>query len=228
MANHLDLEEQEQLDQLKHFWSTWGTLISSATLLIACSAAAWSGYQYWQGQQAVRASALLDAVNVATLSREQLRLEQTFGDLKSKYANTVQSGQAALVSAKFLVDAEKSKLAKDALTWVAQNAEDDVFKALAKLRLSSILMNEKNFDEALEEISNNFPDEFLPLVADRKGDIYLLQKKREEAIIEYEKSFKGFDSNMEYKRLVEIKLISLGVIKNSVVQDINSSSTEKK
>ena len=40
MANHLDLEEQEQLDQLKHFWNTWGTLISTAVILIAGAAAA--------------------------------------------------------------------------------------------------------------------------------------------------------------------------------------------
>ena len=24
MAKHLDLEEQEQIDALKHFWNTWG------------------------------------------------------------------------------------------------------------------------------------------------------------------------------------------------------------
>src|SRR5256885_5645964 len=28
MANHFDLEEQEQIEQLKHFWNTWGTLIT--------------------------------------------------------------------------------------------------------------------------------------------------------------------------------------------------------
>jgi hypothetical protein len=28
MAKHLDLEEQEQLDQLKHFWNQYGNLIT--------------------------------------------------------------------------------------------------------------------------------------------------------------------------------------------------------
>ena len=35
MATHLDLEEQEQLDQLKHFWNTYGTLITWVVLLAA-------------------------------------------------------------------------------------------------------------------------------------------------------------------------------------------------
>ena len=28
MASHLDLEEQEQLEQLKAFWKRWGNLIT--------------------------------------------------------------------------------------------------------------------------------------------------------------------------------------------------------
>ena len=34
MATHLDLEEQEQLDQLKHFWKRWGNLISWALIVV--------------------------------------------------------------------------------------------------------------------------------------------------------------------------------------------------
>ena len=33
-TQHLDLEEQEQLDQLKHFWNRWGNLITSAVLAV--------------------------------------------------------------------------------------------------------------------------------------------------------------------------------------------------
>jgi predicted negative regulator of RcsB-dependent stress response len=37
MASHLDLEEQEQLDDLKHFWSKYGPLLT--WMLIAVLAA---------------------------------------------------------------------------------------------------------------------------------------------------------------------------------------------
>ena len=43
MATHLDLEEQEQLDQLKHFWNTYGTLITWLVLLLAGAFIAWNG-----------------------------------------------------------------------------------------------------------------------------------------------------------------------------------------
>ena len=210
MANHLDLEEQEQLDQLKHFWNTWGTLISSVLILVAGSAAAWNGYQYWQNRQATQAAALFDAVDVAARSGDQSRMEQAFGDLKSKYAGTTQAGQAGLALAKAMQDAGSANGAKDALAWVADQSADEGLKALAKLRLSSVLMDQKNYEDALKQLSGSFPSEFAAVVADRKGDIFLLQEKRSDAIAEYTKAYKGFEDGVEYRRLVEIKLNALG------------------
>ncbi|MFN4121545.1 YfgM family protein [Acidovorax sp.] len=210
MAKHLDLEEQEQLDQLKHFWNTWGTLISSVLIVVAGSLAAWNGYQYWQNRQAVQAAALLDAVESAVQSRDQTRIEQAAADLKAKYPGTTQAGQAGLLLAKHMVDAGNAAGAKDALGWVSEKSSDDGLKALAKLRLAGILMDEKAYDEALKLVSSGFPPEFEAVYADRKGDILVLQDKRQEAVAEYTRAYKAFEEGVEYRRLVEIKLNALG------------------
>jgi len=229
MANHLDLEEQEQLDQLKHFWNTWGTLISSVLIVVAGSAAAWNGYQYWQNRQATQAAALFDAVDVAARSGDKSRMEQAFGDLKSKYASTTQAGQAGLAFAKSLQDAGNADGAKEALVWVAEQSGDEGLKALARLRLASVLMDQKNYDEALKQVSGSFPPEFASVAADRKGDVLLLQGKRQEAIAEYTKAYKGFEEGAEYRRLVEIKLNALGVSPQSAaVVAATTSSKEAK
>jgi predicted negative regulator of RcsB-dependent stress response len=210
MAKHLDLEEQEQLDQIKHFWNTWGTLISSVLIVVAGSLAAWNGYQYWQNRQAVQAAALLDAVEGAVQSRDQTRMEQAFSDLKAKYSGTTQAAQAGLALAKHLADAGNAAGAKDALAWVSEKTSDGGLKALAKLRLAGILMNEKSYDEALKLVSGGFPPEFEAVYADRKGDILVLQDKRQEAVAEYMRAYKAFEEGVEYRRLVEIKLNALG------------------
>src|SRR6218665_2206703 len=57
MAHHLALEEQEQLDRLKHFWRAWGTPITSVLIVVAGAIAAWNGYQYWQNRQGAPAPA---------------------------------------------------------------------------------------------------------------------------------------------------------------------------
>lgn len=228
MANHLDLEEQEQLDQLKHFWDTWGTLISTAVILIAGAAAAWNGYQYWQSRQAAQAAALFDAVDVAAASADQGRLEQAFGDLKSKYSGTAQAGQAGLAVAKTMEATGNKKGAQNALEWVVAQSSDAGLKALAQLRLSSLLMDQKNYDDALKQLSGDFPSEFSSVVADRKGDILLMLDKRQEAVSEYTKAYKNFDSNVEYRRLVEIKLNALGVSPRGAATVAATTSNEAK
>ena len=216
MATHLDLEEQEQLDQLKHFWNTWGTLISTVLIVVAGSLAAWNGYQYWQNRQAGQAAALFDAVEVAAKSGDQERVALAFGDLKAKYAGTTQAAQAGLAVAKAQIEAGKPDAAKEALAWVADKAGDDGLKALARLRLASVLMDQKNYDEALQQLSASAPPEFEAVFADRKGDILASQGKRPEAIAEYTKAYKAFEEGLEYRRLVEIKLGALGVAPDGV------------
>jgi len=225
MATHLDLEEQEQLDQLKHFWNTWGTLISSVLLVVAGGLAAWNGYQYWQNRQAAQAAALFDAVEVAAKAGDQARVTQAFGDLRSRYAGTTQAAQAGLTVAKTLVEAGNADAAKEALAWVADHAGDEGLKALARLRLASVLLDQKNYDEALKQVSASVPPEFEAVFADRKGDILVSQGKRPEAIAEYTKAYKAFEEGLEYRRLVEIKLGALGVAPNGVAVAAAASSS---
>ena len=226
MANHLDLEEQEQLDQLKHFWNTWGTLISSVLIVVAGSLLAWNGYQYWQTRQAAQAAALLDAVEVAARAGDQARVTQAFSDLKAKFAGTTQTAQAGLALAKMSADAGNLDAAKEALAWVAEHARDDGLRAVGRLRLASVLMDQKNYDEALKQLSSNVSVEFEALFADRRGDIYVLQDKRADAISEYSKAYKAFEEGLEYRRLVEIKLGALGVAPQSVAVASASASAE--
>ena len=99
MAQHFDLEEQEQLDQLKHFWSKWGTPITGALIVVFGSFAAWNGYQYWQARQSTQAAALADAVTQAVEGKQLDRIGQALTDLKSDYAGTQQAAQAGLLVA---------------------------------------------------------------------------------------------------------------------------------
>ena len=211
MANHLDLEEQEQLDQLKHFWKTWGTLISAALVVVFGAVAAWNGYQFWQNRQAVQASALFDAVELAVQTGDQTRVEQAFGDIREKYASTVQAAQAGLLVAKLEMDKGQSHAAKAALEWTAKNASDDGYRAIARLRLVSVLLEQKAYDEALQALTDKFPPEMHALVADRRGDVLMLQGKNEEAAAEYSSAYSAFENSVEYRRLVEVKLNVLGV-----------------
>ena len=225
MANHLDLEEQEQLDQLKHFWNTWGTLISAVLVVVFGAVAAWNGYQFWQNRQATQAAALFDAVEVAVQTDDQARVEQAFSDIRDKYAGTVQAAQAGLLVAKVEMDKGNPDAAKTALEWTSKNASDDGYRAIARLRLASVLVEQKAYDAAMQALSENFPSEMQAVVADRKGDVLALQGKNAEAAAEYSSAYAAFGDSVEYRRLVEVKLNALGV--KPAVQ-VGTSVTEVK
>jgi predicted negative regulator of RcsB-dependent stress response len=207
----LDLAEQEQLDQFKAFWNQYGNYISSALIVVFGSIAAYNGYQYWQRSQALQASTMYDEVERAALSGDTVKIERAFSDMKDKFGNTAYAPQAGLLAAKHLQDKGNADAAKAALIWVADNASDDSYKAVAKLRLAAVLVEGKAYDAATKQLEGNFPKDFAALVADRRGDILMAQGKKSEAKVEYEKAYKAFDERTEYRRLVEVKLNALGV-----------------
>lgn len=211
MATHLDLEEQEQLDQLKHFWNVYGTLITWIVLLVAGAVVAWNGWQYYQRNQAAQAAALYDTLDQAVQAGDADRVERAFGDIKTRFARTAYAQQAGLLAAKTLADKGKADGSRAALAWVAENAVDPGYQAIARLRLAAELMDTKAWDEALKQLSASVPQSFEGLVADRRGDIYAAQGKRDEARAEYQKAWTALGTGSEYRRLVEIKLNAVGV-----------------
>lgn len=211
MANHLDLEEQEQLDQLKHFWKQYGNWITWALILVLGGFASWNFYNYYQRSQSQQAAAMFDEVERVVKSGDAAKIDRVFADMKDRFASTVYAQQSGLLVAQQMFKSGNTDAAKAALVWVSQKSSDTGYQAIAKLRLAGILIESKSFDEALKQLDGTFPTSFLPLVADRKGDIYMLRQQKKEAITEYIKAYKGFDDQVEYRRLVEVKLNSLAV-----------------
>ena len=211
MANQLDLEEQEQLDQLKHFWKQYGNAITWVLIVVLAGFAGWNFYQYWQRSQATQAAALFDEVERSVASADPARMERVFAEMKDRFGGTIYAQQSALLVARQLVAAGKPDAAKVSLTWLSEQAGEPGYQALAKLRLASILMDGKSYDAALALLNGAFPASFEGLVADRKGDVMSLRADKVKAIAEYERAYRLLDSRTEYRRLVEVKLNALGV-----------------
>ncbi len=211
MAKHLDLEEQEQLDQIKHFWATYGNLISWVLIVVFGSFAAWNGWNYWQRSQGVKAAALYDEVDRAALAKDTDRVERALADMQSNFGSTVYASQAALLASKTLFDAGQVDKARTALTWAVDKSGDASYKAVARLRLAALDVEAKAFDQALKTLEAPVPKSFEPLVADRRGDVFMAQGKSDEAKTQYQNAWRALGERTEYRRLVEVKLSSLGV-----------------
>lgn len=210
MAQHLDLEEQEQLDQIKHFWKQYGNLITWTLILVLGAFAAWNGYQYWQRNQAAKSAALYEELDRAAKAGDLTKLERAFADIKDKFGQTDYAQQAGLLAAKVFVENGKSDSAKAALNWVADKSDSAAYRSVAKLRLAAVLAEDKAYEEALKLLSSEFPKEFDGLVADRKGDLLALQGKSAQAKAAYLQAYETLPVDVDYRRLVEFKLSALG------------------
>ena len=221
MASHLDLEEQEQLDELKHFWKRWGDLITWVLIVILGAYAAWNGWQAWSSKQAAQSAALYDTVERAAMTGDVALLDRSVADIEDKFARTTFAHEAALLAARIYQDKDRGSDAKKQLQWVMDHASDEGYQALARLRLAGLLIEDKNLDAARQLLQAKVPESFAPLVSDRLGDLAMIEAKPDEALKHYKAAWQGFEPNADYRRLVAVKMAALGV-------DPEEKSEEKK
>lgn len=211
MATHLDLEEQEQLDQLKAFWNQHGNLITWVLVLVLGAYAAWNGWNLYQRDQGAKAGSLYDEIERAAQDVDADRATRIFADMRERYPRATFTHQAGLVAAR--VESEKGQYdaARASLAWVADNASDGGYRSIARLRLAGLLLDTAKYDDALKQLDAIDSPEFVALAADRRGDVLLAEGKSAEAQAAYLKAWTAMDPKIDYRRLVEAKLNLLGV-----------------
>lgn len=210
MANTLDLQEQEQVEEFKAFWKQYGNLITGALTVALLAFAAWNGWGWYQRDQGAKASAMFEALDAAAAAGDAERAGRVFNDLKDRYAGTALAQQGGLVAARVQYEKGQVDAARTTLGWVAANAKEDEYRAIASLRLAGVLLDAKQYDAALQQLAAVTQPEFAGLAADRRGDVLLAQGKRDEAKAAYQAAWKAMPEAVEYRRLVEAKLTALG------------------
>ncbi|MDQ6627031.1 MAG: tetratricopeptide repeat protein [Pseudomonadota bacterium] len=210
MATQLDLEEQEQLDQLKAFWNQYGNLITGVLVVVVGAYLAWLGWNTWQRDQGAKAGAMYDELDRAVQAADVDRSGRIFNDMKERYPRTAFTGQAGLLAARVAADKGRIEPAHAALDWVAAHASQPEYRALAHLRLAGLLLDEKKYDDALKQVDAVEGDSFAPLASDRRGDILMAQGKTEDGKVAYRKAWAALDPKVDYRRVVEAKLDALG------------------
>lgn len=210
MATQLDLQEQEQLDALKAFWKQYGNLVTWVLVLVLAAYAGWNAWNYWQRDQGLKAGAMYDALDQAAQAGNAERAGQIFSDLRQRYGGTAFAEQGGLLAAKVQFQKNQVDAAKASLQWVVDNAKEDDFRNIARLRLAGLLADAKQTDQALALLDSVKGDEFAGLAADRRGDVLFRAGRKDEARAAYQAAWKAMDDKLDYRHLVDAKLTALG------------------
>ena len=214
MATHLDLEEQEQIDQLKVFWKRYGNLVTWLVIAVLGSYAAWNGWSWWQHDQAAKSGAMFDQLERAAQAGDAAQATRAFADMKERFPRTAFTEQGGLLAAKVQFDKSQPDAALATLGWVEANAIEPEYQTVARVRAAGILLDQKKYDDALKRLDGvtlkDGADGFAALVADRRGDALLALGRVDEAKAAYAKAWQSMDAKVDYRRLIEAKLTALG------------------
>ena len=147
---------------------------------------------------------MLNELNVGDSATIADKANEIIGD----HAGDSQTGFAALIKARALVESGDADEAKKLLRSLIDKPVIEGLDELAQLRLARILLSESNYDEALT-LTDAGSNAFKPHYQELRGDIYMAQGKLDAARKAY-KSALSDPSALASGQQLRMKLDSLG------------------
>jgi predicted negative regulator of RcsB-dependent stress response len=206
----LDLQEQEQVDELKAWWKENGKWVIG---ILVIGLLGFSGTMYWksyQANQAAEAAKLYAEVVKQAASNDAKRIGDAADALVSRYGSSAYAPRAELLAAQASLQAHDVAHATVQLQWVIEHANETDLQDTARLKLASVLLDEKKYDEALKLLDAAHPESFTGLYADLRGDVLSAQGKTAEARAAYQQAYDKIDAKNSYRNLIQLKMDGLG------------------
>ena len=205
-----DLEEQEQIAELKQFWKQYGTLIVTLAVSALVAFAGMQGWRYYKQSQSEQASSLFTKFGEAVRKNDVKEVRALGMQVMDGFGSTAYGPTAALLLAKTNYESGDPAAAAEQLQWAIDKAKDAETAEVARLRLASIRLDEKKYDEALKLLETKHSAAMETLYADLRGDVMLAQGKIAEARAAYKMAIERSLPNSSYRSVVQIKLDALG------------------
>lgn len=208
----LDFQEQEQIDKLKAWWKDNGKWLMLTVALVVGGVAAVRGWQSYQNNQAGGAAILYAELEMQLASNDPKRINDAAAAVMDKFSSTAYAPRAALMAAQINIHVRDLARAKMQLQWVIDHAAESGLKNVARLKLASVLLDEKNYTDALKLLdATSSAEAYAALSADLRGDVLSAQGKVEEARAAYKQALDKIEAQSKYRNMIQMKLDALNV-----------------
>jgi predicted negative regulator of RcsB-dependent stress response len=208
------MDEHEQGERVRAWLRENGASIVTG---IAIGIALIGGWQWWKTQQAHRAvesSTQYVALTSAIEGGDRDLAEQLVKALREDYASTPYATLAALAWADQQLDAGELQAAVSTLQQARTESKDPLLADLVTVRLARAQIAAGQAEAALALVEGAQRGSAL----DVKGDALLALGRSDQAIAAYQAALGELDENLPSRRLIELKLLDLGVARTDEAQ----------
>jgi len=202
-----DVDEQENLDNIKAWWDENGKLITNIITVVLIGFSAYFGYKWWKNQQENKAYSLVAQIGSAIDNQKISDVENLAHKLQKDYPNSTHTAIGILRASDALSKKDANKSIK-LLEQVAKNSDQGAYATLASYRLAGLLIDNKKYDEAVNALSNAPNIVWQGLFTDRMGDAYIAKGDAVKAKQSYTQALKiAKDSkNSALESFVQLKM----------------------
>ncbi|MDO5059517.1 MAG: tetratricopeptide repeat protein [Neisseria sp.] len=208
MAAHL--EEQQELENFKHFWKSWGRWLFGLLVAGAVGYFGWTVYQnHKESQNHEAAAVLVSLAEKAQAGGDEKAVNADLQNLQQNYPDSISAAQASMMVAGSEFDKGRYDAAEAHLAWVLKHQKAPFVQALAVQRLAVVQLQQKKYDAALATLNTPVEAAFASSIEETRGDVLFAQGKTKEALAAYESALAKLPEQDGARELLQLKADAL-------------------
>lgn len=185
------LSEKEQLDQLRSWWSEYGTYVIVGVALGALGLFGWNYQRTSTAEAGQAASALYDTLAGHVDDGELEEAESVARQIAAKYGDTAYAAQSKLAMARLYMDNNRDQDAADVLSALLALRGYPELKHIGRIRLAKVLLYQDQPEEVLALLEGQDSEAFAARYAEVRGDAHVALRRYEEARAEYQRALEA-------------------------------------
>ena len=168
-----NLSEKEQIEQLRAWWSDYGSYVIIGVVLGGLVLFGWNYHQGQQRDAQLSASALYDELTNHVVDGDVEEAEAIVAELEAEYVDLAYTAQARLAMARLYMDKNRDQDAAEILRELMESDAGEQFRSVARLRLSKVLLYQGKAEEVVDLLSDNDgTSAFAARFSEALGDAY--------------------------------------------------------
>ncbi len=206
---HYDLQEQDQISNLKYIWNRGGKYIVFIFIILFLAYVIFEIMSFYQKDKSIKSAFIYDSFMKAKEKNMPSDMNKYSLILQNDFKSTEYATIVTLDYAKYLVDKKKLALAENQLSWVVNNSIDTGLINIAKLNLINVLIDENKIAKAKQILNTTNGQHLTPLLYIKRGDLYVIMNNFVNAKKDYDQAKKDSKNSQEIAQLLQLRTMIL-------------------